>query len=250
MREVVRKFVRDDDKVFFVSNGIVLQESIPSIMSECNDWMDSLTKTDYNVGWSTPDTMLLIDENDHIYRISYDRYKTVLSSKCTSIIGAVRDGCTVIRYDEDTFTYDYLEADNTYKDKLPIQFGRSSMLRLNDLCDNWSEGTRAITINRNAVYDVKSGILKVVHADYYEEKYGSDWVEYINDLVGNVGYIGDRAGALMISADKVDYVESKKILELMHATDTVINKTVICGNAYSVLTYDCSRFTDDWLYAE
>lgn len=245
MRKITRRFVMSPNMVFLVSNGVIFSQTITDFISGNSKWLDELLRSGDNVGWSTTDTLLMITDDDKIYRVSLEMYVRMVKDESTSVIPVCNERYDMVTYDCIKYSDEFLQVNKDYKNGDTVRVGQCVVTKLNLRNDTIHSRNRIIAMESDTVYIIQGKRLSIVPMSYYVGVYGNDWRNRLKRSDDNIGFILDDKMALMIAEGYMDALTRQKALQLI-SDETTESKSFI-GNACVNVVYNTDKFLDSYL---
>lgn len=244
MAGITRRFVIDAENIYFVSGHALLRESVFDFISHESNRIEDLLETGNNVGWRDEDTVLMVTEDCEIFRVDEQRYVEMLKDSETMVLCENDGGTLTIRYNPLKYPNEYLKADTMYKKLYPMKIGRcfvTSMIV--------GDGATILSGNVASVYTVHDGVVLKWNKRYGLNIHGAMWGEVVKNSDEHTGYLDDTDHVLLISNNVIKRASASKVKEMIVDSGTVV-KEIACGiNSYTVISYDTSKYTDEYLEA-
>lgn len=248
---VTRKFIDDMNNIYSVRDGVIIREDIKSFIKSTSDWAEAISRTGHGIGWCSPETVLMVTEYDRVYRISRASYEEILGDEETETTQDARSGVMRVEYNDAKYSDEYLNAEDEYKHAPIIQFGRLTVMRLDNLDTEVKEIRKCVlSCNKDKVYTIDDNILVSVGVEDCFWVYEMPWRTYIGKDELHTGCLEMTDCALLISYGRIEYIDAGTALELMNDTYAEINKVSYDGISYTEVRYNSKYFTDEQLNAK
>lgn len=245
MEYVTRRFITDFDRIYTVNKGVIISQSISAFMSGNPDWFDELIYTGNNVGWNVPDCVLMVTDNDEIYRVSREMFLKVLNDTYTESAPINGGKYIKMRYDR-IYSDEYLKANLLYKTSETVICGQYIRTHIS-LSNEGTAHDSLISFQKDTVFMVTDHELNSMPVDYYAAMYGSSWKEELHWSESNVGYIAYSDTVLLIDEWNIRNISFSKAIELMNDSYTIITQSNSGANSFFRVNYDKKTFTDKYL---
>lgn len=245
MRDVVRKFMKDPDFIYIVSNGIVFKQRVTEIIREGGNWVKRLMHTKGNVGWCDLDHALIVYDGEFIHRVDRNMLDVMLKDESVEIINDSKDSILEVKYNPAMYTDAWLKADGLYKDNFPSVIGPAYISRIN-ACDN----CKVISFNKSSIYSVYDNTLICINMREYMQIFGCMWEDILGNTDEHTGHLlNTDDSALLISANKIERISYGRANDLLSDSETHISKMNFGVNSYMQAEYNMEKFTDKYLRA-
>ena len=250
MAEVTRRFITGDDSLYFVSNGVIVSDKISHYVDNNSNWMDDIILTGDNVGWNSKDTALMVTSDDKIYRVDYKLYLEMLDDKSSVPTDILPYGSLKVKYNNKKYSDEFLRADCDYKKRGPVKFGKYFINFDEDgksVPSRCNAKTAIIAFGGQAVFTVTDGEVDAMSFSIYADRHGDNWMDLISNSDESIGYIDGSMNMLLIADDAVKRIDFDKGVSLIIDVNTVFERVDINGHQCIQATYDCEKFTDEYL---
>lgn len=243
MKNVTRRFIADTSSVYFVSNGCVLRQDISDFMKDNKSWLWDLIGSGENVGWCTPDTVLMVFDNK-ISRVSQQMFDRMFRDEFTEHHSIdVMD--FEVSYDADKYTDIYLCASDNYKNDKLVSIVDCSVIRTTLHSDTPHSRNRILAMSNDCVYTVYNNMIEMMPLRYYIASHGSSWQSCINRM-GDKSAVCHEGTALLISSHKIWRIRKTKAIELIadkYSRVQEFGSSQLCFN----VEYNIDKYTNVYL---